>query len=532
MEKKEHLSMYGVGPFYGISILLITAIMIVLSCMGILPGKIEVPFLIVLFVVFGIFVAIFGFMIWKKASLGAESIDGYIKSNALCKTGVYGIVRNPCYSGIMLICTGALLIAHNYLLMVLPFIYWLAMTIMLICSEERWLNKMYGEEYKIYRGRVNRCIPWFPKKTKKRIFANVIVLLILVLLILPFGVSVFVYEQFFGIRYETSGWQKYSIEDFEGLSRTEYDFTSDQGQKIAGYLYYVENVDYRGVVVFGHGFGGGGHNSYMECADYFANHGYYVYAFDATGNDESEGTSVKGFPQQVIDMDYAISYVETLPETKDLPVMLFGHSWGGYTVTNVIKYHPEVKAVVSLAGFNKSSDLLEAQGKEMVGDYISLLMPYIKAYEWMKFGSYATSTAMDAFADTDTAVMVYHSKIDTMVSREYGYDIWYDEYADSDRFRFILRDDIDGNGHNLLYYNQKAIDYFLALNETMEPLYEDWKDGLNYDYEAAENEERYEKDYIRFMRSNIDWYMWCHCIDEKMFSDMVEFYDSQLDKET
>lgn len=527
MEKK-HLPIYGVGPIYGISILIITVIMIVLSCLEVIPGKIEVPFLIVLFVVLGSMLALIGLIIWKKAALGADSIDTYIETNTLCTTGVYSIVRNPCYSGIMLLCTGALLIAHNYILLALPFVYWLAMTIMLICSEEKWLNKLYGEDYKEYRKKVNRCIPWFPKKTKKRIVANAALILVIVFLVLPFGVSIFLYEQFFGIRYETMDWQTYSIEDYEGLRRTKYDFISNHGQKIVGYLYYVENVDYRGVVVFGHGFGGGGHNSYMECADYFARNGYYVYAFDATGNDESEGTSVEGLLQQVIDMDYAISYVETLAETKDLPVMLFGHSWGGYTVTNVIKYHPEVKAVVSLAGFNKSSDLLEAQGREIIGDFVSLLMPYVKAYERMKFGSYASSTAMDAFAHTDTAVMVYHCETDTAVPDEYGYDIWYDEYSDSERFHFILRDDIGEYGHNYIYFNQEAIDYLLVWNEEMEPVYEEWQAGLDYDYEAAENEERYRNEKIQFIRSNIDWYQWCHCIDEEMFSDMVEFFDSQL----
>ena len=59
-----------------------------------------------------------------------------------------------------------------------------------------------------------------------------------------------------------------------------------------------------------HGLGGGGHNSYMDCANYFARHGYYVFAYDATGNDESEGEGVGGLPQGVIDLDYAISFVE------------------------------------------------------------------------------------------------------------------------------------------------------------------------------------------------------------------------------
>jgi hypothetical protein len=35
------------------------------------------------------------------------------------------------------------------------------MIIVLKKTEEKWLYKMYGEEYLDYCKRVNRCIPWF-----------------------------------------------------------------------------------------------------------------------------------------------------------------------------------------------------------------------------------------------------------------------------------------------------------------------------------------------------------------------------------
>ena len=38
------------------------------------------------------------------------------------------------------------------------------MTLFLIFTEEKWLVDMYGEEYKEYCKKVNRCIPWFSRK--------------------------------------------------------------------------------------------------------------------------------------------------------------------------------------------------------------------------------------------------------------------------------------------------------------------------------------------------------------------------------
>lgn len=165
MKEKKHLPLYGVGPFYGIGIAVWSVIGILLSYMGLLnSGKVKEMLLILIFVVTGAVIFIGGFFIWKAAAFGNKNIFNYIQSNTLCTTGVYSIVRNPCYSGIMLMCTGGLLMAHNVWLLILPFVFWIAMTILMKCSEEKWLLKLYGEEYAQYCKRVNRCIPWFPKK--------------------------------------------------------------------------------------------------------------------------------------------------------------------------------------------------------------------------------------------------------------------------------------------------------------------------------------------------------------------------------
>lgn len=154
---KEHLPIYGVGPIYGAGIIIITVIGIALSCMGVLSiwqfTALKFPFIIA-----GILIATEGLLVWLKA---ASRIDKYIVSNQLCTEGIYAFVRNPCYSGIMLICTGALFMANNLYLLVLPFIYWISMTILLKNTEEKWLYELYGQEYLDYCQKVNRCIPWF-----------------------------------------------------------------------------------------------------------------------------------------------------------------------------------------------------------------------------------------------------------------------------------------------------------------------------------------------------------------------------------
>lgn len=158
--EKGHLPVYGVGPIYGVGIIAATAAGIVLSCIGIIPagGPAAVK---ILFAVIGIVIAGLGLFVWFKA---AFRIDKYIVSNKLCTDGIYSVVRNPCYSGITLMCTGAILMAHNPYLLILPFVYWGVMTVLMKNTEEKWLYELYGQEYREYCKRVNRCIPWFRRK--------------------------------------------------------------------------------------------------------------------------------------------------------------------------------------------------------------------------------------------------------------------------------------------------------------------------------------------------------------------------------
>ena len=159
MKTKEHLPLIGVGPIY-------VSIIIACTVAGIALGKTEVfksgqiAALKIPFMVLGIVLIAFGLYLWASANFQAKLGDN-IKSNTLVTTGVYAHVRNPIYSAFMLMCTGALLIANNLWLLILPVFYWMFMTFFMKNTEEKWLYNLYGEPYREYCKRVNRCIPWF-----------------------------------------------------------------------------------------------------------------------------------------------------------------------------------------------------------------------------------------------------------------------------------------------------------------------------------------------------------------------------------
>lgn len=358
-------------------------------------------------------------------------------------------------------------------------------------------------------------------KKKKPIWFKIILILLIAAIVsaaVMMGASIFIYEEFFGVRYETYQPLGYRIEDFDGLSRSQYTFPSDKGQTLSGYLYHNGEGAPKGVVVFAHGFGGGGHNSYMDCINFLAQNGYYVFAYDATGNDNSEGDSVGGLPQGLIDLSCAIDFVKDKREFDYLPIMLMGHSWGGYSVTNVLNYHPDIKAVVSFAGFNTSIGLLKSQGENIVGEFcINLALPFLELYEEIKFDNHAKSTALSGFEKSSAAVMVLHSTDDITVPKKYGYDIWYEKYRDDPRFIFKEYSD---RGHSEVYYSDKGREYINTFNSG----FKEWAGKLPEDMEEEEFTEKREK----YITEKLDREMWCDMLDYELFGEILVFYDEHI----
>lgn len=273
--------------------------------------------------------------------------------------------------------------------------------------------------------------------------------------IMPIATMV-IYEAIFGGRYEVKAWETLSVDDFDGLVAERSDFDSD-GTPLAGYKYSKQGQEVRGVVVLVHGFACGGHKLYMTFADYFTSNGYLVFSYDGSGNGESGGDSTEGLPRGIVDLNNALDHVKSLDEYKGLPILLFGHSMGGYSVGNVLGKHPDVTAAAIVAGFNESEDMLISKSLPYAGVFTYLSLPYLELYEFLKFGGeYVNITAIEEMGKTDAGVMILHSKDDETVPMQYGYDKFYAEYSDDERFEFRV---FENKGHNFIYYSDAAIAY-------------------------------------------------------------------------
>lgn len=99
------------------------------------------------FLILGILFILSGIAVWITALILAKIDDG-IKSNTLVTHGIYACCRNPIYTAILFVNTGALHIANNLWLLILPLFYWAFMTVLMKNTEEKWLYEMFDEAYK------------------------------------------------------------------------------------------------------------------------------------------------------------------------------------------------------------------------------------------------------------------------------------------------------------------------------------------------------------------------------------------------
>lgn len=367
-------------------------------------------------------------------------------------------------------------------------------------------------------------------KAKKIIRISVTVIVLLFIALLWAG-TLIAYDENFNQRFTSYEPKLLYLSDFEGLKRTQYQFTSNKNQKLTGYLYSSEKSpagknasDAKGLIVFAHGFGGGGHNSYMNCINCFAEKGYLVFAYDATGNDESQGlgrkNAVGGLPQGVIDLNYAISFVEESGNFPSLPIFLCGHSWGGYSVINVLNYHPEVKAVAEISGFNSSGGMFIAGGKDMAGNFIYSLMPFLYIHEFFKYGKYSFSTGVKGIRKTDARVAIIHGMKDTTVPVEYGYSIYYRHFKDNSRVTFIPYEEMN---HSNILRSQKGNDYIKAFNAD----FDKWLPTLDYDFKAKENSERFVKDKSDYIHKNLNRPLFCNTPNEELLLRIIDFSEEK-----
>lgn len=162
VKEGQKLPLFGIGPYLITGIALVELIGIIMFGYVLKIGSLDGVW-VWIFRILGIVLVISGIIVWYIGAV-RSNMDKSITENRLQTEGIYKVVRNPMYSGWWILISGVCLMWHNYMLISVILLNWGIITIVLINTEEKWLLNLYGQEYLDYKRRVNRCIPWFPRK--------------------------------------------------------------------------------------------------------------------------------------------------------------------------------------------------------------------------------------------------------------------------------------------------------------------------------------------------------------------------------
>ncbi len=277
----------------------------------------------------------------------------------------------------------------------------------------------------------------------------------------------FLFQTFFGRFGENHNTGYLSYEDIKThYSRTKISFPSGKN-RLKGYLY--GETHQKGLIVIVHGLGGGA-DSYLAETLYFVDQGWRVFAFDCTGSFGSEGSGIGGLSQSLLDLRAALDYIKKDSSLRRLPLMLYGHSMGGYAVSSVLNYDYDIAAVVSVAGFNTPMDAMIERSSQYIGCLAYLEYPFLWAYQALMYGKTAFLQAIDGINRTDTPVMIIHGKQDMSVTYDGSGIIAYRDRIINPKVIYKVCDTPDRNDHRNLCISEAAYLYRKELKEGYQAL--------------------------------------------------------------
>ncbi len=335
----------------------------------------------------------------------------------------------------------------------------------------------------------------FMKKKALKIF-----ILSLIGLLLIFSIGSFVFtKSFYDGNFrrveqpKITGLLRYG--DLSGYDRTVVHFPSGQNQ-LTGYIYGEENN--QGLVVISHGLGYGS-DDYLAETVYFVDKGWRVLAFDNTGVYASAGQSEKGLPQSALDLDAALKFVESDADLSKLPLMLFGHSWGGYAVAAVLNFDHPVRAVASVAGFNSPNELVMEQLKSETGILGYLEYPFAANYQRRLFGKNAGLSAVNGINGSNTPVLIIHGIADEAIAYNGASIISHRDEITNPNVVYKTCDVAGQDGHKTLLKSAAAINYAKKINAEYKAIFDQY-DGKIPDSVNAEFYGKVDK----FLASQLD----------------------------
>ena len=214
---------------------------------------------------------------------------------------------------------------------------------------------------------------------------------------------------------------------------------------LRGWLFSYPDTTPKGLIVFFHGYGMS-HADYLPECEYFCRRGYWVLSFDGAGTGISDGMLL-GLPQHILDLQSCLRYVQNQAALSALPLLLYGHSWGGYAADCIgaLESFP-IRGIVSAAGFYGSLSALAPYTRRHYGPLAPLPLLGIRLYQRLSFGRLAGITAVKGLSRQSCPVLIAQSDDDRILPYKKNYMVLYRRFHADPRFTFLP---LTGHNHNI-----------------------------------------------------------------------------------
>lgn len=256
-------------------------------------------------------------------------------------------------------------------------------------------------------------------------------------------------------------------EDYEAFLSRKMIRIGFYGEAIKGYIYEDKNrADFRGFIILAHGFFGT-HVQYLVDIAFLTKLGYQVLAFDQYGVGISEGKTQVSFANGVYVLENVIRFVEKEKLNENLPIYLYGHSWGAYCVAGALKKHPEIEKAIMRSGFvsplTVMLDMVKSQNKALY----YFLLPMFSLCFFTIFGRRNMITAKRGLKNNhQTKCLVIHAEDDPMVLYQHSIAQYCLKHAENQRKVIVHRE----GKHNTLITLQASENYADAVKKYEEIL--------------------------------------------------------------
>jgi pimeloyl-ACP methyl ester carboxylesterase len=244
----------------------------------------------------------------------------------------------------------------------------------------------------------------------------------------------------------------FTAHDFPELTCEAISFHSGNNM-LRGFIYDKWNQKADKLMLFLMGIGAG-HHAYMHVIKEIAVHGYRVLAFDYTGAQLSQGRSIKGLPQPLIDLQAAFAFIENRDDLKDLPLDVIGHSWGGYVAGIAPLLNEKIRRVVSISGFNSVPTVLSS-----IRPYMKVFEPFVDFANLLKFGKVGVLDITSSIKHANIPMLFMMGAKDPFVRQAANFDKYRLVGANKPSIEFYLDAD---KSHNP-YLTSEAEQYFISI---------------------------------------------------------------------